>query len=203
MHMVLEESDPQYQMFEAQPPRRAVVRVVGGAGQVAFLDTLARPLARVQAARLHGPHQSLLVTVDYSIGMGSYAGPLTSILEQRAGRYRWATNPTVPQRSGKRIMLPNTIKAQWQIQPTAGRSGEHDILVFACEPDWSGRSDEFTLKYQRYHFDGQRWRGYVRTQPGFWEAESDFPPESRFPRVPLPPAHPQKVSAKPTPKRIR
>jgi len=175
---VLAEDDPLYRSFTANPPANAQVSISDAKGQRLAAESLERPLARMETAKLGGSAQSFLVTVDYSAGMGSYAGPTTFLLQVSGPNLRWVQATDQTTQKEERISLPKTLKSDWKVFPAG--TGQ-DILSFYCRPDFENNAG-FVLHYVRYHFDSSRgWLRYERVEKGFWESDELFPSRSRFP----------------------
>lgn len=168
-----------------QPLRGALVRLVSESQGVLDQRLLERELADLSPAHLYGTRRLVFaVTVDYSIGFGSYAGPTTSFVEPSGGRLHWlaAYDPTTGRSAEVRVA--RTLKSGWQ---TVARPGGLDILAVRCQPDVApARVDSselpFLVIYERYHFDGSRWLRKERQEAGFWEEDHEFPAREKFPK---------------------
>ena len=174
---VLSETDPLYKSFSATPPLDAELRIEDATGHVLAEEVLERPLARIEKTRLSGEKQTLFVTVDYSVGVGSYAGLTTMLLRVQNGGMEWvsATNPD----TGKRvpIHLPKTLKTGWELSD----AGRREILAVSCRPD-SDREDNSTIRYITYRWDEHKgWLMYERAEKGMWESDEPFPSRTKFP----------------------
>ncbi len=173
---VLPEGDPRAAAFTKSPPRPAQVRLVDASGGVLAQQLEDEPLARVTVAKWHGlTAPTYLLTVDHSIGMGSYAGPSTTLLTPSVTALSPVTYAGAHGRSGI-LTLASTLKTGWQV--VHGRAGGPDEIEQAlCRP---GTKDDFTITYQTYRLVDGSWQMAERQVPGFWENES-FPPRSSFP----------------------
>jgi len=168
------------------PLRRALVRVVTRAGREVVAQELERELGELTTVRLYGDTRpTYAVTVDLSVGFGSYAGPLTRLAEIRDSRLVWLR--AVDQRTQEvtEIQLIATLKTAWQFAPHADGSGQ-DIWLVSCRPVLSEKAateaeSPFTITFVRYSFDGKAWRRSARSEPGFWENGSPFPSPAAFP----------------------
>jgi hypothetical protein len=175
---VMPEDDPQYKMFSATPPQNAELQIVDSQGHVLASEILERPLAEIKQARLQVDRPTFLVTVDYSIGMGSYAGLTTLVLDVANAKLRWLE--AVNGRTGKSspIRLPKTLKSDWMLK---SRGAQKDILQVLCRPDDFGGSGAFSVAYIRYHFDeGAGWKMRERVKKGIWESDEPFPEAPQF-----------------------
>jgi hypothetical protein len=184
--MALDESDARYKTFASSPLKRAVVRLRDASQKIVFEKTLDRELARLRVEPLHSGQRTVLVTTDLSIGMGSYAGPLTELYQVKAGRLE-AVSARNPQ-SGRTepIALMSSLKTAWKmVSPNPAQTDRKDILEVACRPaNWSSLKSDFVVIYTRYHWDGKGWIEFTRRVHGFWEDDSGFPSPARFPSVP-------------------
>ena len=173
-------------------PLNAHLRLVGISGQVISDDVLEVPLAAIKTAFLYGTaFPTYLVTADYSIGMGSYAGPLTMLAEVRDGHLQYI-QAVENENSGKdRIGLARTLKTEWRI--VAARHGPgKEIEEIACRPNFDKpvsdneefSPDDFWIIYSTYRFDGTRWHVATRRVAGFWENEgpNSWPAQNLFPQ---------------------
>ncbi len=177
----LEAEPEQYEpSFKKSPPKNAIVQIVDRAGRVLDAKQLERPLARIGTVQLYADERlTYLLTVDYSAGFGSYSGPMTFPVEVMDGHLRWLD--AVEKGTGKRsrISVMQSPKTAWKIVDAAG--GGKEILEAACRPDWSMKSDDFTITYRRYFFDGSKWVEVHRTKKGFTEFDEGFPSRGLFP----------------------
>src|SRR5205807_3584640 len=114
---VLPKNDPRRKAFSSQPPLNAVVRLVDRQSHVLETKTLEMPLARVAEEQLQGQHPAFLVTVDYSVGFGSYAGLSTFLLDVADGKFVWASAMDRASETTVLILLPKTLKSEWKVVP--------------------------------------------------------------------------------------
>jgi hypothetical protein len=165
------------------PLHHAVLRLKDALGNVVARKTMRRELVRVRFGLLHSGWRTIFVTTDLSIGMGSYAGPLTDLFQVDGGRLELVTARTEDSKDVGPISVFSTLKTEWKLVPAAGgENGQKDILEFACRPaDWGSMKSDFVLIYTRYHWDGKEWIEFTRKTHGFWEADEGFPPSGRFP----------------------
>ena len=170
-----------------QDATHATLRVVRSDGSIADAADLERPHAQLAHARLYGDaaRETYLVTVDYSVGAGSYAGPITSFVEVIDGRLKWLDAADGTTGATERIHVMRSLKTIWQIAPARAGAGQ-DILEARCRPaPQSAQAGEvqFTLSYYRYAFDRSRnqWIRRVREEKGFSEFEDGFPDRRLFP----------------------
>ena len=170
--------------IEGKPLRGAVVRLTAEHGGVLDQRTFERELADASVQNLYGKVRPVLaVTIDLSIGSGSYAGATTLFVESRSGRLQWLAASDATSGKSNEIRLPRTLKSAWQAVP---RRDGFDILAVRCQPDLrdptaSGGDARFVIVYERYTFDGSRWLRKARQEPGFWEEDHGFPDLDRFP----------------------
>jgi len=164
-----------YKDFSAFPPCNAKLQGVDRAGKVFAERVLDHPLAKLEA--LGGADNNiLLLTVDYSTGMGSYAGLTTIPLQLSSQGFQDtdALNPGTQQREP--IRLVKSLKSDWRFSKG---TKEVEILSLWCRPEPDGSS--FNLIFTRYTFDGKQWFVHKRQEKGFWESDQPFPQQSAFP----------------------
>lgn len=76
--------------IKERPFLPAMVRLVRLDGSVANSRTMERSLASMASHHLYGSKKpTYFITVDYSIGMGSYNGPITFLVELSSGKLQW------------------------------------------------------------------------------------------------------------------
>jgi hypothetical protein len=169
--------------LQGHDPRPAIVRLLGADGQVFDSRTFERELGDISADHLYDDARvTYLVTVDMSVGAGSYAGPATMLMEISAKRFKWLQARDIGSGEAKDIVLANTLKTVWKIVPVA--SGK-DILMAATRLDYPGNSpvgadDVWQVHYYRYHCVKGQWLIYSRVEKGYDEFE-DFPETDKFP----------------------
>jgi hypothetical protein len=163
------------------PLRPAMLRLVDADGKVIATRTLERPLAQLAAARLYGnDRQSYMLTVDMSVGMGSYAGPYTRFAEPNGRDFGWLLADSAG--VADTLTMVSTLKTAWQLVRYAPDRSV-DFFMVRCRPDLSAPADSvaFTTTYERVTFDGTRWRLLARSEPGCYESDEPFPARSKFP----------------------
>ena len=125
------------------------------------------------------------LTVDYSIGMGSYNGTITFFVRVKNSQLEWlkAINPKTGQLND--IALMRSLKTDWRFHRSL-KSNKISILEVACQPNWNNSDEDFETIYTRYYFTGSHWTALEIREPGYWESEEpdDFPDESKFPQIP-------------------
>ncbi len=173
---VLPQDSPLAAELARHPLRAARLRLMDAQGAVLAEQLLDEPLARVERALWRGlAAPTYLLTVDHSVGMGSYAGLSTVLLAPGESGLDPATYAAPGGRSGI-LRLGETLKTGWQAVP--GRAGGPDELEQAlCRPDGQGG---FTVSYETYRSVGGAWQMTSRQKPGYWDNEA-FPPRSAFP----------------------
>jgi hypothetical protein len=74
-----------------QPPlRNGSMRLINSQGQVIAEEKFEVPLGKIETANLYNTDfPTYLVSTDYGIGMGSYAGPATEFVEIRNGKFEY------------------------------------------------------------------------------------------------------------------
>jgi|HubBroStandDraft_1064217.scaffolds.fasta_scaffold00128_23 hypothetical protein len=135
---------------------------------------LEAPLARLDPVPLRGaPAPTHLVSVDLTAAAGSYNGPLT-IPVQVQNHHLLRVAATGPDGHVEPIQLALTGKAAWK---KISVGSVDDLLSVSCQPE----GDSFVIFYRRYHPTRDGWRMLVRSKPGFWESDGEFPEIRRFP----------------------
>jgi hypothetical protein len=145
---------------------------------------LERPLATIDQVSLRSDRASYQVTVDNSIGFGSFTGPYTRFAEVTQGTLEWLR--TIDAKTGKpvQVSVSSRLKSGWKLSPTA--SGGKEILEITCIPrvdDSKPQGADITASntLTRYPFEGDRWQMYTRTGKGCWENDIPFPTRAVFP----------------------
>ena len=176
-------------LFKDNPPLGSVLRILSKDKKFFWIreshtyDLV--PIAWLEEVILSGSDRPCyLFTQDLSMGMGSYAGPITyfyNIIEGELEPIEYLDRKT-----GKReqIVLMRSLKTNWKLVKSMDGKTK-DILHIACRPDLDNMSNddvEFLVYYDRFHFDGKEWVKYQKIEKDFWEAEEkDLPPLSKFP----------------------
>ena len=168
------EETPRWKPFVLTPLVPSVLRLLSAEGQVLEEITLERPLARLAPAPLLGFPPTWFLTVDYSIGMGSYNGPITSLVQIHGDRLHWLEGPK------GRLELMSSLKFAWKVDTT---TTPNDLLYVYCNPDDTGGG--FQITYERFHWDGTVFQSTRRDVPGFLEQETEasFPALTEFPQT--------------------
>jgi hypothetical protein len=153
----------------------AVLQLRGCAGQLLDRVALEAPLARLDPTPLRGTAApTYLVSVDLTAPVGSYSGPMTMPVQIAKGHLQPVLAAT-PTGHREPIHLALTGKAAWK-KVSAG--AVDDFLAVNCQP----QDDGFVIFYRRYHLTRSGWREHVRSEPGFWESDGEFPETRRFPK---------------------
>lgn len=152
----------------------AVLQLQGCKGELLDSLTLESPLAKLDRTALRGVRTpTVLVTVDLTAPAGSYSGPLTKPVQVDGNRLVYAQARAVDG-TVLPIVLAQTGKAAWKKL----RVGAADqLLAVRSEP----RDGDFTTSYRRYVHGKQGWTVRVRSQPGLWESDGEFPARRSFP----------------------
>lgn len=165
--------------------RNAHLRLVNGAGKVLVDDSFDVGLAQIKTVFLYGTRfPTYLVTSDYSIGMGSYAGPFTELVEISDGRLRYLESAEDMKTDQPHISLAMTLKTHWRIVPD--HDGIKKIEAVSCRPNFKNpdvNANEFIVTYSTYRFDGAAWHHLSRREMGFWEYDGpkSWPARDKFP----------------------
>lgn len=156
------------------PGAAAVLQLHDCKGELLDSVTLDAPLARLDPAPLRGVRPfTVLLTVDLTAPAGSYSGPLTRPVQVEGNRLAYA-QARAADGTAQPIALAQTGKAAWK----KVRVGAADqLLAVRSEP----RDGDFTTSYRRYVHGKQGWTVRVRSQPGLWESDGEFPARRSFP----------------------
>ncbi len=181
----LGEDDPFVKAIAKEPLRNGRLRLVDRQGHILVEEEFGAPLAKLDSKFLYGTKfPTYLVTVDYGIGFGSYAGPGTELAEVRQGKLQFLHPVEKIDTKSNRIALGHSLKNGWEIVQSATGIGK-DILQVQCHPNFDNPKwadeEQFVIVYTRYSFDGHDWHKASRKEIGFWEADGDFPAASKFP----------------------
>ena len=182
LDLVLAADDPLRKVLKKEPLKAAHLRLVDGAGKAVTDQTLAVPLADIDRQQLHEGGPSFLVSIDRSIGMGSYAGLETSLMQVDHGLL---TAEDLPGRKA----LGRSLKNDWRIvdDTTPGPDGKPGTgkvnQIVACHPNWANPKwadqQEFVVELTTYRF-AAGWQAQTKSTVGFWESDQDWP-DDQFP----------------------
>jgi hypothetical protein len=173
---VAAKSSPDFCETVKKALRPARVRLVSSDGRELSSLTLERPLATLDQVYLRSEVASYQVTVDFSIGWGSFAGPLTRFAEVTTGTFHWLR--AVDAQTGKpvSVSVASTVKAGWKLSPTA--SGGKELLFDTSKPDAPVTASHTLV---RCAVEDGRWLRYTRTGKGCWENDVPIPTRAVFP----------------------
>jgi len=160
--------------------QNAALIILGQDGDTIVTELLERPSAWFQITdSIPDSPTWMAITVDYSSGMGSYNGPITSFLGVKNAKIEWLEVSNVATNQRERIFLMRSLKTQWRLV----QNDPPYLLQAACRPDFDKGLDSFKLIFTRDSLKGSGWFKSERVESGFleFEDESDFPPESKFP----------------------
>ena len=161
--------------------QNAVLIILSQKGDTIFTEKLEKPAAWLQLTdTIEDSPTWVAIAVDYSIGMGSYNGPVTSFLRVKDAKIEWLQATDAATNELEKISLMRSLKTEWRLIQTH----PPQILKVACRPDFEKGNDMFKLIYTRYSLKKARWYKYERVENGYldFENESDFPPASKFPK---------------------
>jgi hypothetical protein len=157
------ELDPRNWSLQQEELKEALLLVVDDSLRILYSEHLGRESARLDRVFLYQDKSrpTFIVTRDYSIGWGSYNGPISYFLEVSE--------------SGIRYILPHglmtSLKTAWAID---NREHSVEIISKKCRPNLEANSGsslelDFQVIYERFSFDGDHWQTAVREEAGFWE----------------------------------
>jgi hypothetical protein len=163
------EPDPSAWFLPQQDVNQALMLIVDQRLRILYSERLGRESARLDRVFLYQDRSkpTFILTRDYSIGWGSYNGPISYFLEASG--------------SGIRYILPHglmtSLKTAWAIMPTNAAA---EILSKKCRPDFE-KSDSglmvFKVIYERFTFEDGSWHTSLREQSGFWESSTSLDPK--------------------------
>jgi hypothetical protein len=165
-----------YRDFSSLPPAKARLSIADLTGKIVAQRDLDRALARLEPLNPAGRSNRLfLVAQDYSGGLGSYSGPVTTLLMVSDSVFHDVKALNAESHQWEQIRLMKSLKSDWRI---AKSGAEPEILSVSCHP--KGVS-HFAVDYTTYTFDGSTWVERKRETDGFWESDDPFPKRSAFP----------------------
>lgn len=178
--LVLAAGDPLRAALAKDPFKGARLRLVDAAGQVLVDQAFDVPLAEIDRQRLHEGAPTFLVTSDHSLGVGSFAGLETSLVDVDHGAL-------VPEALPGRAALGRSLKKAWKIvdDPAPGGDGKPAtakvIQVVACHPNFANPAwaehQEFVVDLVTYRFAAGAWHDATNSAVGYWESDQDWPDE--------------------------
>jgi hypothetical protein len=150
-------------------PLPARLELVNDRGEVIASEEFDRPLADLEAVQLRGDGRpTYQLTVDYSCGMGSYCGPVTSFFEVEGPALRRVQATDEASHRSSPLSFLRSLKTAWRKVPA--RSGQgFDLLEIKCRPSqgfWQVFARKmqheepdlvFLTAYSRYSFEGGAW----------------------------------------------
>ena len=172
-HLTSAVVEQQWGSGEESMAKPAVLELHGCKGELQDSMVLEAPLARLDPTALRGTiAPTILVSVDLTAAAGSYNGPLTIPVEVHDGHLKRASANTENKQS-EPINLGLTGKAAWK--KIAKRSGD-ELYSVRCQP----KGDGFVTSYYRYYSTRQGWKVRMRSEPGLWESDGEFPSMRHF-----------------------
>jgi len=162
--------------FAAIPPHKAKLRIAESNGKTVTDHDLETPLAKLKAWNpTSATHEIFLLSQDYSAGVGSYSGPVTTLLKVSDSGFHDVEALNAGSQQRETIRLMKSLKSDWQ---TRDQENGGEILSVSCKPRKDG---SFVIQYVRYRLDKGQWLAYKREAAGFWESDEPFPDRSEFP----------------------
>jgi hypothetical protein len=184
----LEAGDPTIVTFEKSALLRARYRQVDAEGKIVVEFRSKTGIARIEPKTLGTPgHPFYLIRTSNNVAcMGSYAGEPVYVYEFVNGRIS-AVKATNARGKSVSVDFYDSLKSSWRV--VRDKPNDIEIEELYCRPDFEREEKlktsegQFKLIYFTYHYDGLQWRVAQREEPGFWEADDDFPPPSKFPHI--------------------
>lgn len=143
-------------------------------GVIAASKLLERTDASMKWSKLDGPGPVIELTVDYTTGMGTYNGPITSfLLLGLPGLELLKVAGTAGQGQKELRLMDNGYRAIWAVKDP------HTILAAFASPSLNGEEGEVELK--RFSLEGGAWVRHALNKKGPSDFESWIPPEKDYP----------------------
>jgi hypothetical protein len=172
--MALGRDHPFSLALRAHPLQNGRIRLTDSKTHILAIDSFDEPLAKVDIVYLYGSRfPTYLVTVDYGICIGSYSGPVTTLMEVRNGKLI-----DIP------IFLRSSVTDGWKIVARAGDRAKEIEVVQSYPKDENptfARDTKFEIDYSTYRFVDGVWRKKSIKTVGEWEVDEGWPPRSAFP----------------------
>ncbi len=174
--IALSEHSNLYKQFLFSPPLPSKLIIITSREKVVAKLYLEKPLAQLETLYPALKDKNFyLLTQDYSAGLGSYNGLITSILQVSNGKMSEVSAFDMKNHRKKKISLMQSLKYDWKIF----RHGDKiEIFSVSCNLDYPG--EQFVIDYEHYVFNGDHWLYYAREKEGFWENDHPFPSLSQF-----------------------
>jgi hypothetical protein len=174
---VLPEESELYSQFESLPPGNARLTFTGSDGKVINSRDLETPLARIELRNSSSDTAHLfLLTQDYSTGVGSYRGLVTTLVRVSDSSIEDVKALDTVSRKEEPIWLTKSGKADWR------QLSDSEFLSVSCYPKSPEDKDvTFVVEYTRYTFNETRWLKITNIRDGYWESGDVFPDRSVFP----------------------
>jgi hypothetical protein len=144
----------------------ARLELVAEDGHIVEARELERPIANIIARDLRGDGRpTYLLTVDFTCGIGSYCGPITTLHEVFGPHIHDVEEVDDETNRFQPIELLQSLKTDWTLVPAASGKG-FDILHVACRPSvslWAlvmGKQDQevtFVTARSRISFEKAAW----------------------------------------------
>ena len=165
--------------FKEKQPKHAQLVFLNANNKVIQTIELEKAYASVNVLDLGLNKKFVLVEQNYSIGWGSYNGPIAQILEVTPNEMKWVKAQNPADHQSDDIMLMKSLKRDWKIVQT--KTGK-EILKVACNAD-SDSKEGFSTSYIRYQYTPNGWIKKMKVKPVEWwsENENDFPSLKNFP----------------------
>ena len=165
LHIQVDSQNWSLDRTEVKP---ALLLITDEHNRVVYSEWLERESARLDRVFLRSDksRQTFIVTRDYSIGWGSYNGPVSYFLE---------VTPT-----GIRYIFPHglmtSLKSAWAIayQSAALDSDSIEVIYQKCRPNFVEIEHQdlaFQTTYERFYLAGDVWKSERLTETLFWEHE--------------------------------
>ena len=160
--------------------QNAILKIIDSDENTISSTELDKPFAELKEEKINN-HHFYFLTVDYSLGFGSYAGPTTTIFKVENAKISWQEAIDIRNKEKHKIFLESTLKTAWKI---LHKKNITKIFQVKCRPDLNRpfiKEGSFLVTYETYIYDGQEWHKKNKVIKSFWENEGTFPDLSLFP----------------------
>ncbi len=148
-----------------------VIRLLDSTDQIVATRTIPRVLAQLAPCLPFTPSSqpSFALTVDYSLGWGTYFGPVTFFLIPDTDGLGWQT--VIADGKPIDIAVTTAYRTAWQVVPSPRTC---DIVQVTCatfidsmEDIHLDRTPDYTVRIQRFHLDDQVWHYSTARRYGY------------------------------------
>jgi hypothetical protein len=145
--------------FNYENKLQAIILIIDASLNVIYLEQLGREAARIDVVYLYEnkTKPTYVITRDYSVGMGSYNGPISYFFE--------ITDKMVTYLFDKRGFM-TSLKLAWCLADNRNKKEIYHQRTSMNE------FEEFDITYERFYFNNNEWLTQKFVENGFWENEN-------------------------------